>query len=95
MAKVIGTVPNLTFKRLKEYVVEHNGEWYIGSSTVYRSVHGERAGTMLESTLANAVRHAEIQIAAGKLAPKHYTYAELLDEYNARPAFEKSGTFKF
>lgn len=81
MGKVIGTVPDVKYNSLKEFVVECDGDWWIGSSTVYHNVNGVRAGTMMESHLSQIVTAAEFKIKAGTLTPREFTWAELLSEY--------------
>lgn len=97
MSKVIGTIPDTTFPRLKKYIVEYNGDWYIGSSTVYHSINGFRPSCEYE--LSAIVNSAEIQIAAGRLKLKHYTYEEMLNEYDEfskkQSVIDTKDNFKF
>ena len=97
MSKVIGTIPNRDFPKFKEYIVEYNGDWYIGSSTVYHSINGFRPSH--ESELSAIVNSAEIQIAAGRLKLKHYTYEEMLNEYDEfskkQSNIDTKNSFKF
>lgn len=79
MNRVIGTVPDIDFPSRTDYVVEYNGDWWVGSSTVYRSLSGVRCP--YEWDISCLVKEAEFQVAAGRLTLKHYSYADLLDMY--------------
>lgn len=79
MNRVIGTVPDIEFPTRKDYVVEYNGDWWVGSSTVYRSLTGARCP--YEGDISCLVKEAEFQVAAGRLKLNHYSYADILDMY--------------
>ena len=79
MNRVIGTVPNINYPSMKDYVVEYNGDWWVGRVTVYRSLSGARCPYELE--ISSLVKAAEFQEAAGVLKLKHYSYADILDMY--------------
>lgn len=79
MNRVIGTVPNINYPTQKDYVVEYNGDWWVGRVTVYRSLSGARCP--YEWAISSLVNAAEFQEAAGVLKLKHYSYSELLDMY--------------
>lgn len=74
MNRVIGTVPNINYPSLKDYVVEYNGDWWVGRVTVYRSLSGARCP--YESEVA-----ALVNAAAGRLKINHYSYTDIFDMY--------------
>jgi hypothetical protein len=87
MGKVLGTVPNPLHPNEKffdEYVIEYDGDWWVGSSTVYHSVSGKRAGTLTEHHLHEVVTGAKFKINAGLFNVRTFTWKELLTEYESR-----------
>jgi len=87
MGRVLGTVPNHLHPHERffdEYVIEYEGDWWLGSSTVYHSVSGKRAGTFTEHHLHEVVTGAEFKINAGLFHVRRFTWKELLTEYESR-----------
>lgn len=83
MAKLIGTMDHLIYGASQpNYVIEYDGCWYYGSSTVWYEVGGVRQGTMMESALYTIFCQCEFQVKAGQHPNlKHYTVAEIYNMY--------------
>lgn len=83
MAKLIGTMDHVLYGTSQpKWIIELNGCWYYGSSTVWYEVDGHRQRTMMESQLSDLVEVFRMRAKAGVMGQvKHYSIKEAIESY--------------